>query len=80
MSLSAAVAAPRLHCQGKETYLDASISAEVRDGLAKLGHKMVVQQDDPGLNAFGRISAVTRRGGKLQAVSGPPWLAGAGGL
>ena len=53
----------------------------MRDGLATLGHKIVVQQDDPGLNAFGRISAVTRRGGKrLQAVSGPPWLGGAGGL
>jgi gamma-glutamyltranspeptidase/glutathione hydrolase len=80
MTLSEAVARPRLHCQGKETYLDARIPAEVRDGLAALGHQVVVQQDDPGLNAFGRISAVVRRGKRLQAVSGPPWLGGAGGL
>jgi gamma-glutamyltranspeptidase len=78
MSLAEAVAAPRLHCQGKETYVDARIPAEVRDGRAALGHKIVVQQDDPGLNAFGRISAVARRGGRLQAVSGPPWLGGSG--
>jgi hypothetical protein len=78
--LPAAVAGPRLHCQGKETYLDARIPAEVRQGLAKLGHRIVVQGDDPGLNAFGRISAAARKGKCLQAVSGPPWAGGAGGL
>jgi gamma-glutamyltranspeptidase / glutathione hydrolase len=80
LSLPAAVAAPRLHCQGKETYLDARIPATVREGLAKLGHNIVIQEDDPGLNAFGRISAVVRKGKRLQAVSGPPWAGGAGGL
>jgi len=80
LGLPAAVAGPRLHCQGKETYLDARIPVEVREGLAKLGHRIVVQADDPGLNAFGRISAVARKGKHLQAVSGPPWAGGAGGL
>jgi len=80
LGLPAAVAGLRLHCQGKETYLDARIPAEVREGLAKLGHRIVVQGDDPGLNAFGRISAVARKGKRLQAVSGPPWAGGAGGL
>jgi gamma-glutamyltranspeptidase/glutathione hydrolase len=80
MSLPASIAAPRVHCQGKETYVDGRIDAHVRQGLAALGHRVVVQQDDPGLNAFGRVSTVARRGGRLQAASGPPWLAGAGGL
>ena len=80
MSLPAAVAAPRVHCQGKETYVDARIDAGLREKLAALGHRLVVQQDDPGLNAFGRVSAVARRGGRLQAASGPLWLGGAGGL
>jgi gamma-glutamyltranspeptidase/glutathione hydrolase len=80
LGLPAAVAGPRLHCQGKETYLDTRIPADVREGLAKLGHRIVVQEDDPGLNAFGRISVVTRKGKRLQAVSGPPWAGGAGGL
>jgi gamma-glutamyltranspeptidase/glutathione hydrolase len=80
MSLKDAVAAPRLHCQGKETYVDARIPAAMREGLARLGHRIVVQQDDPGLNAFGRISAVVRKGKHLQAVSGPPWAGAAGGI
>ena len=80
MSLSVALAAPRVHCQGKETYVDARIDVRLRAGLAALGHRIVVQQDDPGLNAFGRISAVARRGGRPQAASWPPWQGGAGGL
>ncbi len=80
MSLPQAVAAPRIHCQGKETYVDARIDPAVRDKLAALGHRVLVQQDDPGLNAFGRVSVVARRGGRLQAASGPPWAGAAGGL
>ncbi len=80
MDLPSAVAAPRVHCQGKATYVDGRIEAAVRERLAALGHELVVQRDDPGLNAFGRVSAVARREGRLQAASGPPWLGGAGGL
>jgi len=80
MTLPEAVAAPRIHCQGKHTYVDGRIEPAVRRGLAALGHDVVVQRDDPGLNAFGRVSAVARRGARLSAASGPPWLAGAGGL
>ena len=80
MPLAEAVAAPRVHCQGKETYVDARIDPQVMGGLTKLGHRVVPQLDDPGLNAFGRISAITREGGRLVAASGPPWAGAAGGL
>ena len=82
MALPDAIAAPRVHCQGKDTFVDVRIMPEVRAALARLGHKIVVQGDDPGLNAFGRVSAVARdrASGLLQAASGPPWLGAAGGL
>ena len=82
MPLAAALAAPRVHCQGKETYVDARIEPAVRAALAALGHRVVTQTDDPGLNAFARVSAVSldRAGGELQAASGPPWHGAAGGV
>ncbi|MBV8649932.1 MAG: gamma-glutamyltransferase [Alphaproteobacteria bacterium] len=82
MTLPDAVAAPRIHCQGKETYVDARIAPEIRAGLAKLGHTVVVQADDPGFNAFGRVSAIARdpATGRLEAAAGPPWHGAAGGL
>jgi len=54
----------------------------VRDALAALGHRVVVQADDPGLNAFARVSAVSvdPASGELHAASGPPWHGAAGGL
>jgi len=82
MSLADAIAAPRVHCQGKDTYVDARIEPGVRDALAALGHRVVVQADDPGLNAFSRVSAVSLdpASGPLLAASGPPWHGAAGGL
>jgi gamma-glutamyltranspeptidase/glutathione hydrolase len=82
MPLADAIAAPRVHCQGKETYVDARIEPLVRDALAALGHRVVVQADDPGLNAFSRVSAVSLdpASGALHAASGPPWHGAAGGL
>jgi gamma-glutamyltranspeptidase/glutathione hydrolase len=82
LPLAEAIAAPRVHCQGKETYVDARIDPAVRDALAALGHRVVVQADDPGLNAFSRVSAVSLdpASGALHAASGPPWHGAAGGL
>jgi len=81
MDLPAAIQHPRVHCQGKDTFADGRIAPAVRDALAALGHKLHVQRDDPGLNAFGRVSIVARgRDGMLEAASGPPWLGAAGGL
>ena len=82
LPLAAAIAAPRVHCQGKETYVDARIDPAVRDALATLGHRVVVQADDPGLNAFSRVSAVSLdpETAALHGASGPPWHGAAGGL
>ena len=82
LSLGDAIAAPRVHCQGKETYVDARIDPTVREALATLGHRIIVQADDPGLNAFSRVSAVSLdpETGALHAASGPPWHGAAGGL
>ena len=81
MSLQAAVDAPRVHCQGEDTFVDARIPAEVRDALAALGHRVVVQRDLPGVNCFGRVAAVSideRR--RLHATSWPPWATSAAGI
>src|SRR5262249_24078946 len=82
MSLADAVAAPRVHCQGKDTYVDERIAPDVRAALAALGHRVVVQGDSPGLNAYGRVPAVAfdPSTGLLSAACGPPWLGAAGGL
>ena len=82
MPLAAAIAAPRIHCQGKETYVDHRIDPAVRDALASLGHRVVIQADDPGLNAFARVSAVSldAASGEFKAASGPPWHGAAGAL
>ncbi|MCC7282432.1 MAG: gamma-glutamyltransferase [Acetobacteraceae bacterium] len=78
----AAIDAPRVHCQGKATFVDARISRAVRDGLAALGHEVVVQADSPGLNAFGRVNAITRDrpDGVLRGGSGPAWASAAAAL
>ena len=82
LPLAAAIAAPRVHCQGKETYLDERVDPAVRDALATLGHRVVVQADDPGLNAFSRVSAVSLdpETAELHGASGPSWHGAAGGL
>jgi len=82
LPLADAIAAPRVHCQGKETYVDARIEPAVRDALAALGHRVVVQANDPGLNAFSRVSAVSLdpATSALHAASGPSWHGAAGGL
>jgi gamma-glutamyltranspeptidase/glutathione hydrolase len=82
LPLAAAIAAPRVHCQGKEIYVDARIDPDIRVALAALGHRVVSQADDPGLNAFARVSAVSLdlTEDRLDAASGPPWYGAAGGL
>jgi gamma-glutamyltranspeptidase / glutathione hydrolase len=82
LPLAAAIGAPRVHCQGKETYVDARIDPDIHIALMALGHRVVSQADDPGLNAFARVSAVSLdpAGNQLHAASGPPWHGAAGGL
>ena len=70
----AAVAAPRVWCQGEETFVDARVPAAVRDELAARGHDVVVESLTPGGEPFARVSLVTASpDGKLAAASDPPW-------
>jgi len=81
MPVTQALDHPRIHCQGKDTHLDSRIPKAVQDGLAAMGHRLWVQRDDPGLNAFARVSAVARAAdGRLTAASGPAWAGAAGGV
>ena len=82
MRLQEAVDAPRVHCQGQETFVDVRIPEAVRTRLAELGHDVVVQEEQPGTWYFGRVSAVRRdpARGLLHAASGPAWSSGAAGF
>jgi gamma-glutamyltranspeptidase / glutathione hydrolase len=84
MTVEQAVSAPRVYCQGDETFVDDRISADVCEHLAELGHKIVIQQATPGYEPFARVSAVTlARDGQsvaLEAASDPVWSSGAAGV
>ena len=81
MRIQRAIDHPRVHCQGRETHVDARISPVVRRRLVRAGHEVVVVEEDPGTWHFGRVAAVTRepRSGVLRAGAGPAWRAGAAG-
>jgi gamma-glutamyltranspeptidase/glutathione hydrolase len=81
LDLQAAVDAPRVHCQGDETFVDAAIPAHVRASLAALGHSVVVQANDVGIQHFGRVNAVAvdPATGLRHAATGPAWNTAAGG-
>ncbi len=73
--LQAAVDAPRVHCQGDATFVDARVPPAVVEELRRLGHEIVVVADDPGVYHFGRVAAVTRdpESGELAAAANPVW-------
>ena len=81
MGVQAAVDAPRVHCQGRETCVDARIPEDVRAALASLGHHVVAQRETPGLPYFGRVNAIfiDPRTGLRHAGSGPAWGTAAAG-
>jgi gamma-glutamyltranspeptidase/glutathione hydrolase len=81
LSAEAAVAAPRVWCQGAETFVDARVPIAVRDELAARGHDVVVERLTPGGEPFARVSLVAARAdGSLEAASDPPWHGAAGTL
>jgi gamma-glutamyltranspeptidase/glutathione hydrolase len=81
LGLQEAIDVPRVHNQGDETFVDSRIPPAVRERLAALGHRVVVEEEAPGITAFGRVSAVSRdpASGVLRAGSGPAWSTGAAG-
>ena len=52
--------APRVHCQGRETFVDERIPAAVRDELVARGHEVIVQPHSATANTFGRVAALHR--------------------
>ena len=82
LGIQAAVDAPRVHCQGDETFVDARIPAEVRGRLAELGHRVVVQETTPAYAPFARVCAVAcdPQTGVLAAGSGPAWSTAAAAI
>lgn len=82
LSIQAAVDAPRIHCQGGETFADARVPLELRQRLRELGHEIVVQEDAPGQTFFGRVAAIAvdPKTRALHAGSGPAWSTAAAGL
>jgi len=81
MQVQEAVDAPRVHCQGNQTYVDARIPQQVQDRLAELGHTVIPQEDVPGATHFGRVNAiwVDPKSGLMHAGSGPAWGTAAAG-
>ena len=81
MRIQRAIDHPRVHCQGRETWVDRRIPPAVRRRLARAGHEVTVVDEDPGSLHFGRVAAVTRepRSGVLRAGAGPVWRTGAAG-
>ena len=81
LGAESAVTAPRVWCQGEETYVDARISAGVRGELEALGHAVIVQELTPAFEPFARVSLVTAGAdGTFEAASDPGWHGAAGVL
>lgn len=82
MGLQAAIDAPRVHCQGHETFVDARIPTAIQERLRDLGHILVVQEESPGATNFGRVNGIwiDPRTGLRHAGSGPAWTSAAAGL
>jgi gamma-glutamyltranspeptidase/glutathione hydrolase len=60
LAVQAAADAPRVHCQGRETFVDERIAPGVREELAGRGHEVVVQPHSATANNFGRVAALHR--------------------
>jgi gamma-glutamyltranspeptidase/glutathione hydrolase len=81
LSAAEAVSAPRVWCQGEQTYVDRRVPAGVRAELAARGHDLVVEELTPAYEPFARVSLVRRHAdGTLEAASDPFWHGAAGAL
>ena len=60
MEVQEAANTPRVHCQGRETFVDERIPIAVRDELAARGHEVIAQPHSASANNFGRVAALHR--------------------
>lgn len=77
LPLDASIAQPRVHCQGRETIVDARIDRAVQEALSGLGHDVVVATEDPGSWHFGRVCAVQVDADGVRGSAGPSWTTAA---
>ncbi len=81
MTAQQAVDAPRVYCQGEETFVDERVPADVQTRLAELGHTVVPQADTPGATHFGRVAAIQidPHTGVMRSGVAPAWATAAAG-
>lgn len=72
LDLQTAAAAPRVHCQGRETFVDDRLPLAVQDELAARGHDVVVHSQVPENHHFGRVAALHRQGDGSFGVATDP--------
>jgi gamma-glutamyltranspeptidase/glutathione hydrolase len=53
-----AIAAPRVHCEGRTVDVDSRLPERVLDGLAELGHELVLREETPVQQSFSRPNGI----------------------
>jgi gamma-glutamyltranspeptidase/glutathione hydrolase len=73
LPLDQAIERPRVHCQGRQTVVDARIPAEIRRQLTERGHEVLVVEENPATWHFGRVCGVEVSSGSVRGSAGPVW-------
>jgi gamma-glutamyltranspeptidase / glutathione hydrolase len=58
LGIQEAVGAPRVHCEGPDTWADSRLEPHALDALRELGHDLVVQTETVATSYFGRPNGV----------------------
>ncbi len=58
MNVHAAVASPRIHCEGRTTFVDSALGGDVIADLESLGHELSVLHETFGTAEFARPNAI----------------------
>ncbi len=53
-----AITAPRVHCEGRTVDVDSRLPERVLDGLAELGHELVLREETPVQQSFSRPNGI----------------------
>ena len=73
MGIQDAIAAPRVHCELRNTYIDSRLSPTIQDALRVMGHKLVVCEESFYSPHFGRPIGILRdpTSGRLYGGAAP---------
>ena len=58
MNVHEAVAYPRIHCEGRTTFVDSALGGDVIADLESLGHELSVRRETIGTSEFARPNAI----------------------